>query len=105
MSPQHFETLLPYAVAFGLEKPWSKAFSVWLASAVAAGTAAAYYGPSWYRGRDRFSTDNLEESMADLPTSIENSFTQSLPVSTSSSSGSSGGFSGGGGGGGGGGGW
>jgi hypothetical protein len=33
MSPQHFETLLPYAVALGVEKPWSRAFDAWLATA------------------------------------------------------------------------
>ncbi|NKL50069.1 DUF2207 domain-containing protein, partial [Rhizobium leguminosarum bv. viciae] len=48
MSPQHFETLLPYAVALGVEKPWSRTFETWLAAA-AAGTAAAY-APSWYSG-------------------------------------------------------
>jgi hypothetical protein len=26
MSPEHYETLLPYAMALGVEKPWSKAF-------------------------------------------------------------------------------
>ncbi len=31
MSPQHFETLLPYAVALGVEKPWSRTFETWLA--------------------------------------------------------------------------
>ncbi|MEM9999913.1 MAG: DUF2207 domain-containing protein [Pseudomonadota bacterium] len=37
MSPQHYETLLPYAVALDVEKPWTKAFQTWLAAAVAAG--------------------------------------------------------------------
>ncbi|NKK61202.1 DUF2207 domain-containing protein, partial [Rhizobium leguminosarum bv. viciae] len=48
MSPQHFETLLPYAVALGVEKPWSRTFETWLAAA-AAGAAAAY-APAWYAG-------------------------------------------------------
>ncbi len=30
MSPQHFETLLPYAVALGVERPWSDTFETWL---------------------------------------------------------------------------
>ncbi|WP_154721293.1 DUF2207 domain-containing protein, partial [Ciceribacter sp. T2.26MG-112.2] len=49
MSPQHFETLLPYAVALGVEKPWTRTFETWLASA-AAGAAAASYQPAWYHG-------------------------------------------------------
>ncbi|NKM82341.1 DUF2207 domain-containing protein, partial [Rhizobium leguminosarum] len=48
MSPRHFETLLPYAVALGVEKPWSRTFETWLAAA-AAGAAAAY-APAWYSG-------------------------------------------------------
>jgi len=40
MSPQHYETLLPYAVALGVEKPWSQAFQKWLAAAAAAGVAS-----------------------------------------------------------------
>ena len=39
MSPQHFETLLPYAVALGVEKPWSRTFDAWLATAAAAAAA------------------------------------------------------------------
>ena len=52
MSPQHFESLLPYAVALGVEKPWSRAFEAWLATAVATGAVAAGYdyAPTWYRG-------------------------------------------------------
>ena len=34
MSPQHFEKLLPYAVALGVEKPWSNAFQSWLTAGV-----------------------------------------------------------------------
>ncbi len=41
MSPQHFEKLVLYAVALGVEKPWSRAFETWLATAAGAATAAA----------------------------------------------------------------
>lgn len=110
MSPQHYETLLPYAVALGVEKQWSKAFQAWLAAAVAAGAAAAaaYHGPSWYHGNRPFDTDTIGDRMGGLASSMADSFTASLPTPKSSSSGFSsggGGFSGGGGGGGGGGGW
>lgn len=105
MSPQHFETLLPYAVALGVEKPWSQTFDAWLAKALAAG-AVTYAGPSWYHGAD-FRPDRLGSSLGDMANSLSSSLTASLPTPQSSSSGfsSGGGFSGGGGGGGGGGGW
>jgi uncharacterized membrane protein YgcG len=107
MSPQHFETVLPYAVSLGLEKPWSNAFQAWLATAAGA-AAAASYNPNWYSGRS-FSAGRVGETMAGLPASISESMTNSMPAPSSSSSGFSGGggggSSGGGGGGGGGGGW
>ncbi len=105
MSPQHFETLLPYAVALGVEKPWSRTFDAWLATAAAAG-AAAYIGPSWYHGGS-FSPGRIGSDLGSIAGSLSDSFTASLPAPQSSSSGfsSGGGFSGGGGGGGGGGGW
>ncbi|WP_018689418.1 DUF2207 domain-containing protein [Ahrensia kielensis] len=110
MSPQHYETLLPYAVALGVEKPWSKAFQGWLAAAVAAGAAAAVAysnrGPGWYNGTD-FSTDRISDTFGKIGDDMSNTMTSSLPAPKSSSSGFSGGggSSGGGGGGGGGGGW
>ncbi len=108
MSPQHFETVLPYAVSLGLEKPWSNAFQSWLATAAGA-AAAASYSPNWYSGRN-FSSGQLGDTMASLPSSISNSMTNAMPAPKSSSSGfggggGGGGSSGGGGGGGGGGGW
>ncbi|QKV18914.1 DUF2207 domain-containing protein [Oricola thermophila] len=107
MSPQHFERLLPYAMALGVEKPWSDAFQKWLRAAAAAGVAAAaaYHGPSWYRGRSGFDSNRIGRTMGGLSNSMAKSFTSSLPATKSSSSGFSGGSSGGGGGGGGGGGW
>ena len=108
MSPQHFETILPYAVALRLEKPWTQAFQTWLLSAAAAGaaTAAYHYGPDWYSGRN-FRADRFGETMEGVTKGLESSMAAAMPVPKSSSSGfsGSGGFSGGGGGGGGGGGW
>ncbi len=105
-STAHYEELLPYAVALGVEKPWSKSFETWLAAAVAAGAVAASYNPNWYSGRD-FRSDDLSSSMDDFTSSMQSGFSDAMPVPKSSSSGfsSGGGFSGGGGGGGGGGGW
>ena len=107
MSPTRYETLLPYAVALGVEKPWSEAFQTWLVAAAATGAAAgAHYAPSWYHGRS-FDTDHFGQSMSDTVNAMSQSFTSSLPTPKSSSSGFSGGGGGvgGGGGGGGGGGW
>ena len=105
MSPGHYESLLPYAVALGVEKPWSDAFQAWMMTAIAAGAVASHYSPHWYNGR--FNSDSISDSLGNLAGDMESSFTASLPAPKSSSSGfsSSGGFSGGGGGGGGGGGW
>ncbi len=107
MSPSRFETMLPYAVALGVEKPWSDAFQSWLVAAAATGAAAgAHYAPSWYHGRT-FDTDHFGRSMSDTVGAMSQSFTSSLPTPKSTSSGFSGGGGGvgGGGGGGGGGGW
>ena len=110
MSPQHYEKLLPYAVALGVEKQWSTHFQQWLE---AAGANANYdYKPDWYAGRD-FDSRQLGNRMSTVANSISTSIASSLPAPpkssssgfSSSSSSSSGGSSGGGGGGGGGGGW
>ena len=106
MSPRHYETLLPYAVALGVEKPWSETFDRWLA---AAGAAAAAYQPAWYHG-DGFSSGRFSDRMGGFAGSMANTMTSSLPdppksSSSGFSSGGGGGSSGGGGGGGGGGGW
>lgn len=110
MSPTRFETLLPYAVALEVEKPWSEAFQNWLETATAAkesGMTAAYV-PAWYHGR-RFAPQDFGNAMSATVDAMSNSFTTSLPTPKSSSSGFSsgggGGGVGGGGGGGGGGGW
>ena len=105
MSPKHFETLLPFAVALGVEKPWSRAFEAWLATA-AAGAAAAYT-PTWYAG-DAFHSGSFSDRMGGFTGSMASTMSSSLPAPPSSSSSgfsSGGGSSGGGGGGGGGGGW
>jgi len=110
MSPQHFEKLLPYAVALGVEKPWSSAFENWLATAAGA-TVAAAYAPLWYSGN--FNPGNIGGTIGDFSSSMASTIASTIPAPVSSSSsafsggggGGGGGFSGGGGGGGGGGGW
>lgn len=104
MSPQHFEKLLPYAVALGVEKPWSETFDRWL---LAAAAGAAAYQPAWYTGNN-FAAGSFGDRMGGFAGSMASTMSASLPPPPSSSSSgfsSGGGFSGGGGGGGGGGGW
>ncbi|WP_269583504.1 DUF2207 domain-containing protein [Roseibium sp. Sym1] len=104
MSTQHFEELLPYAVALDVEKPWAKAFEGWLATAAGAAAAASYH-PNWYSNRS-FDARHVSDSLGKTASAMAGSFQSSVPIPKSSSSGSSGGgSSGGGGGGGGGGGW
>ncbi len=99
MSPQHFETLLPYAVALGVEKPWSDAFEDWLVAA----RPDEPYQPAWYSGSHYGS---FSRGVGHLSSSMASTVRSTLPAPPpGSSSSSGGGFSGGGGGGGGGGGW
>ncbi len=91
--PDIFSKVLPYAIAFGIEKKWSKKFENINISP-----------PHWYSGYfhgGTFSTNDFISSLNKDLSSINSSV-----ISGSSSSGSGGGgFSGGGGGGGGGGSW
>ncbi|RLQ87955.1 DUF2207 domain-containing protein [Notoacmeibacter ruber] len=106
MSPSHYESLLPYAVALDLEKPWNTTFRSWLAASAAAGGAyVSHWAPGWYDGPGE--RIGWTDSMADIGDRMGGAVTSAMPTPSSSSSGfsSGGGFSGGGGGGGGGGGW
>jgi uncharacterized membrane protein len=87
-----FESLLPYAMVFDLEKDWAKQFE-----------DAYKTPPSWYNGNwSTFNTFYLANSLGGFNSVSNTAFT--APHS-SGASGFGGGFSGGGGGGGGGGGW
>lgn len=93
-----FEKLLPYAIAFGVEKIWAKRFAT-----------INMQQPDWYQGynTNQFNSVVFANSLNSSLSSFKSS--ASPPTSTRStsgfSSGFSGGFSGGGGGGGGGGSW
>ncbi|MET0748860.1 MAG: DUF2207 domain-containing protein, partial [Rhizobium sp.] len=105
MSPKHFETLLPYAVALGVEKPWSKSFESWFAAAAVGGVA---YAPAWYVGS--YGADSFSDRIGGFSSSMASTIASTIPAPVSSSdsafsSGGGGSSSGGGGGGGGGGGW
>lgn len=88
-----FEKLLPYAVAFGVEKIWAKRFEKFNLKQ-----------PSWYQGYPGSTFSSIYFASA-LSNSYSSFAVASTPPSSSGSGFGGGGFSGGGGGGGGGGSW
>ena len=104
MTVSRFERLLPYAVALGVEKPWSEHFEHEL-SRNAKGPEDEQYNPHWHSGRG-WRASRIAKNIATTATGVSAAMIAAQPASSSSSGFSSGGgFSGGGGGGGGGGGW
>lgn len=107
MTVERFERLLPYAIALGVEKPWSDHFEAELARNAVV-DAPQGYSPGWYQGSGRgFSSGSISNAIAGASSGMAAAMVAAQPVqaSSSGSSSSGGGFSGGGGGGGGGGGW
>lgn len=102
MSVQRFEAILPYAMALGVEKPWSERFEKDLARHAV--KDAEGYSPLWYSGGN-FSAGSFARTMGGVATGLSAAMIASQPQASSSSGSGGGGFSGGGGGGGGGGGW
>jgi uncharacterized membrane protein YgcG len=93
--PELFDRYLPFAMAFGVEKKWAKAFE------------GIYTDPpTWYVGSHvtNFSVGHLSSSLGELSSKVGSTMTSS-PRSSSGSGFGGGGSSGGGGGGGGGGGF
>jgi hypothetical protein len=100
-TPEHFEALLPYAIALGVEDKWARQFED-VFQRIAAETNAAYR-PRWYSG-SRFSGSDFGSFGRAFSGSV--AAASANPSSGGRTGGSSGGgSSGGGGGGGGGGGW
>jgi uncharacterized membrane protein len=98
MTVERYETFLPYAVALGVEKPWTKHFERLIPD------VAKDYSPSWTNmsARTFGSIGGMTDSMV---SGMNTGVSTALPQSSSSSGSGGGGFSGGGSGGGGGGGW
>lgn len=108
-TPEHFEALLPYAIALGVENRWGDQFDDILQQA-AQSRGEDHYHPSWYIGSSYGSSWGRGFSTGAFAGAVASGVTSSIasaatPPSSSGSSGFSGGSSGGGGGGGGGGGW
>ncbi|WP_425409515.1 DUF2207 domain-containing protein [Hyphococcus sp.] len=98
MSVERYERFLPFAVALGVEQPWTKHFEKLIPA------EAKAYNPHWasLHGGHYNSIGGLNRS---LVSSMSSGVASAMPQSSSSSGSGGGGFSGGGGGGGGGGGW
>jgi uncharacterized membrane protein len=96
-----YERYLPYAVALGVEKPWSKALEAHLATAMPGEVNSDTYHPPFYSGSGWSS--GAAFGAGAMASTLGSSFASAMPSQSSGSSG--GGSSGGGGGGGGGGGW
>lgn len=110
MTISRFERILPYAIALGVEKPWSEHFEGELArNAVSDVERGAIYQPRWYSGSTSFSPGKISNSISAAAAGMTAAMVAAQPVQASSSGfssgGGGGGSSGGGGGGGGGGGW
>jgi uncharacterized membrane protein len=104
MSVERFERILPYAIALGVEKPWSEHFEAELARNTVS-DARAGYSPGFYSGGRGFSSGNFSKAISTASAGMAAAMVAAQPVQASSSGSGGGGFSGGGGGGGGGGGW
>jgi uncharacterized membrane protein len=99
-TPELFESLLPYALALGVENKWAEKFSDILSSL---NKESTMYNPGWYSGSS-WSTLGAAGFASSLSSSLSSTISSSS-TAPGSSSGGGGGSSGGGGGGGGGGGW
>ncbi|MEJ2273340.1 MAG: DUF2207 domain-containing protein [Woeseiaceae bacterium] len=100
-TPRLFESLLPYALALGVEQEWSEKFAKVLAAI--RNPDGSGWQPGWYHGS--FNTSNLAYSTNSMTSGLSSAVKSSVNPPGSSSGGGGGGSSGGGGGGGGGGGW
>lgn len=96
MTVERYEKFLPYAIALGVEEPWTKHFERNLPQ------EAAAYHPGWSHMGHHGTISGMNKA---LVSSMSSAVTSSMPQSSGSSGSGGGGFSGGGGGGGGGGGW
>ncbi len=109
-TPEHFEKMLPYAIALGVANQWGDQFEGILDAAQTGPQQAQGYHPVWYSGTANWSDLGSTKFASNLSSSFSKALvSSSVPPGSSSSGGGGfsggGGSSGGGGGGGGGGGW
>ena len=99
-TPELFETMLPFAIALGVESAWGERFNDVLRDAAQNGN-----GPRWYGGHSWNEIGAANHFSSMVGSSLSSAVASSSVAPGSSSGSSGGGSSGGGGGGGGGGGW
>ena len=93
ITTDRFESLLPYAVALDVEKPWSDAFAAALRRAHPGDSdPMSHYQPGWSSGGG-WSGSNFSNAVSSSVSSMSSALASAVPVSSGSS-----GFSGGGGG-------
>lgn len=97
MTVERYEKFLPYAIALGVERPWTKYFERRMP------VESAAYEPYWASGN--YGGRSLSGMNSALVGAMTSGVVSALPQSSTSSGSGGGGSSGGGGGGGGGGGW
>lgn len=97
MTVERFERILPYAIALGVEKPWSEHFEAELARNAVADAQGSSYAPGFYSGR---SWSSGSGSFANTVSSVATGMSAAMVAAQPSSSSGSGFSSGGGGGGG-----
>ncbi len=98
LTVDRYERFLPYAIALGVEKPWTTHFEKTLPR------EAGAYDPYWSSGHVH-GHHSLHGMNSALVSAMSSGVSSAMPQSSGSSGSGGGGFSGGGGGGGGGGGW
>lgn len=103
MTPQLFESYLPFAFALGVEQQWADRFTTVFAQLQAAGKGKHSYQPRWYSGD--FRANNIGGFSKAVGGGLNSAISSAAKPPGSSSGSGGGGSSGGGGGGGGGGGW
>jgi uncharacterized membrane protein len=97
-----FESHLPYSMALGVDKAWTKAFAA--QAALASTQEETDYAPNWYSGQ-RFNGGSLAGMSSGLSVGLASGLASAATAPSQSSGSFGGGSVGGGGGGGGGGGW
>ena len=97
-----FESHLPYSMALGVDKAWTKAFAA--QAALASTQEETDYAPNWYSGQ-RFDGGSLAGMSSGLSAGLASGLASAATAPSQSSGSFGGGSVGGGGGGGGGGGW
>ncbi|KKB07126.1 hypothetical protein VE25_19415, partial [Devosia geojensis] len=93
LTVERFERLLPYAIALGVEKPWSEHFEAELARNAVPDATGTSYSPGWYHSTGGFSPGKIAGAVAGAATGMSAAMVAAQPASSSSSGSGGGGFS------------